>query len=234
MQIILKNNFSFVSYNFLKMIGQISVIVLSLLLCCHSNIYAQDAKRFEKEISNYLKEDASDVPTKPILFVGSSTIRMWKDLDVYFPNKDIINRGFGGSQMSDLLYYADDLILKYKPVKVFIYEGDNDLAAGETAENILKETKNLVSKVKNSLPETEIVIISAKPSLARWNLKDKYLQLNQLFEQYCEDNNRVTFASTWWIMLKDGKVRDDIFIEDGLHMNKIGYDLWAEVIGKFL
>ncbi|MDA0194626.1 MAG: SGNH/GDSL hydrolase family protein [Bacteroidetes bacterium] len=229
----LKNDLGFVSYNFQIMARQI-LVILSLVLCCYSNIYAQDAKRFEKEISNYLKEDASGIPANPILFVGSSTIRMWKDLEVYFPNKNIINRGFGGSQMSDLLYYANDLILKYKPVKVFIYEGDNDLAAGEKPKKIQKETKKLVNQIWKNLPETEIVLISAKPSLARWGLKDKYIELNQLFEKYCADNARVTFASTWSIMLKDGIVRDDIFIEDGLHMNKTGYDLWAEVIGKFL
>ena len=216
---------------------KIRTATLIILIIGSVNIaLAQDPKRFEKDIQSYREADEAGFPKNPIVFTGSSTIRMWKNLDEYFPKSKILNRGFGGSLMSDLVYYAEDLILKYKPSKVFIYEGDNDISSGKTTETILADYKTLIDRIRKESPKTKIYLFSAKPSLARWKMKDQYLDLNSQLKEYCEGDSKLTFVNTWDIMLKgkDQPVRDDIFIQDGLHMNKTGYDLWASVVSKYL
>src|SRR4030042_199729 len=121
---------------------------------------------------------------KIILFTGSSSINMWNDIQDYFPGKVIINTGFGGSHMSDLLFYLEDIVIKYKPDQIFIYEGDNDIASGKKPARILKDTRKVVHQLNKVLPSVPIALISPKPSLARWELKQEYGELNRRFERY--------------------------------------------------
>ena len=208
---------------------------LLLLFLCQS-AYCQDPARFQKEIDKF-KADTVDYAAKPglVLFAGSSTFRMWTSLQEDFSDLRVLNRGFGGSAMSDLLYYADTVILKYRPTTILIYEGDNDIAVGKNPEEILKDAGKLIDLIRKELPQSTICFVSAKPSIARWSLKDKYLDYNRRLKLFTRGYDNVYYLDTWNRMLDaDGNPRRDLFIDDGLHMNLTGYAIWKEIAGGFL
>lgn len=198
--------------------------------------WAQDPTRFQKEVDRIHEKYPPNLQRENlILFTGSSSVRMWNDLSSYFPDHEIVNAGFGGSQTFELLHFVDELIIDYKPKKVFIYEGDNDVSSGKSSTEIILTLHELVEKIKGALPGVEILLISAKPSISRWHLKDQYMDLNQHFKEYSELYENVEYVNIWDIMLDaEGKPKTDIFLEDNLHMNKAGYDLWAEVVKKYM
>ena len=197
--------------------------------------FGQDPKRFDEDIKKFQKLDKQKPSEGEILFVGSSSIRFWYTLQEDFPDYEVLNRGFGGSHMSDLLYYVDQLVLKYKPRKVFIYEGDNDINDQEDSSAILREAKEIVHKIHQVLPETKIMFISAKPSIARWTLKNQYLQLNYRLQSYANECSYLDYIDVWTPMLDSrGNPRTDIFVEDKLHMNAKGYEIWQKAIEPYL
>lgn len=197
---------------------------------------AQNQEKFREEIEQLTANDQSVSRKDVILFTGSSSVRMWKDINAYFPKHNIINRGFGGSQTSDLLYYFDKLILPYKPKKIFIYEGDNDINAGKTPEQILRTTDSLVVLIRQKVSKhVPIFFITPKPSIARWSLKSAYEDYNRKLKAWAAGKPYVQVIDVWMPMLdENGVVLQDVFIEDRLHMNKKGYDIWAKTIGPFL
>lgn len=197
---------------------------------------AQDPNRFKNDVDELAnKEYNFSNDKKLVVFAGSSSIRMWKDVQSYFPGYNVINNGFGGSQFSDLLYFYNELILQQKPEILFIYEGDNDINDKKKPGKVLKEAKQLTEKIKKDLPETRIIYISPKPSIARVQLKNEYIKFNKKLKKYCKKQGDIGFADVWYPMLdKNGNLYKDVFIEDGLHMNKKGYDIWGKVIGGFL
>lgn len=197
---------------------------------------AQDPNRFKDQVNELVnKEYNFGTDKKLVVFAGSSSIRMWKDVDAYFPEYNVINNGFGGSHFSDLLFYYDELILKRKPDILFIYEGDNDIASDKKPSKVMKQAKELTRKIRNDLPGTKILFISPKPSLAREKLKEKYLTFNNKLERFCNWKKQVEFVNVWTPMCdKSGNVLPDLFIEDGLHMNKKGYEIWGRLISEFL
>ncbi|GMN07230.1 hypothetical protein MTsPCn5_26190 [Croceitalea sp. MTPC5] len=207
-------------------------IFFYLLLC--TQLIAQQG--FQKEVDAIVKRNDSiwDSTKETIVFTGSSSIRFWTDIQERFPDYQILNSGFGGSQTSDLLYFLDKLVLRYNPKKIFIYEGDNDVHARKRRKKIIADMNEVVQQIKGRFPETQIVLISAKPSLSRWRLRGKYRRLNKSFATIALQSERIDYVNVWDIMLKGRKVRKDIFIEDGLHMNSLGYDLWYERIKPFL
>ncbi|HDZ15461.1 hypothetical protein LCGC14_1089810 [marine sediment metagenome] len=197
---------------------------------------AQDPLRFKEEIQA-LQEQYDTIYTpsqETIVFTGSSSIRMWKDVNERFPDQHVVNTGFGGSQASDLAYYIYDLILRFNPKKVFIYEGDNDIFANKNPNNIRKTIKQIINGIQRNDSTTQVVLIAAKPSLARWNLSHKYKRLNRKLEQIAEEDPAVAYADVWDPMLDGKSVKPDIFIEDGLHMNDQGYQIWYDVIEPFM
>ncbi|MBL7877782.1 MAG: G-D-S-L family lipolytic protein [Cyclobacteriaceae bacterium] len=211
------------------------ITLVAFLLSFALLLQGQDPLRFESEVKNLVAGDSAVNSRKLILFTGSSSIRFWKSLAADFPNENTLNRGFGGSEMTDLLYYAEPLILSYQPKMIFIYEGDNDLNSGKSAVEILETAEKLLALIRTRLPKTTVIFISAKPSLARWPLKDKYLNFNEQLRQWTEKQKRVKFADVWSALVdSEGNVLPDIFIEDGLHLNEKGYVLWADVIRKFI
>lgn len=198
-------------------------------------IAGQDPHRFDGEITVFLEDDKTINRENLIVFTGSSSVRIWSSLQTDFPEYNIINRGFGGSQMSDLLFFSDQLINQYQPDKVFIYEGDNDISARESREDILKEAKTLVDKIWSASPETEIYFIAAKPSVARWNLREEYEQFNYALSLWTLLKTKVHFIDVWTPMINDqDEVMPDLFLGDNLHMNAKGYKIWTEVIGPYL
>ena len=213
---------------------QLFLVFLFMLISI--TVVAQDASRFQEEILEIQdKYDTLwDNTKETIVFTGSSSIRLWKDLQETYPQYQIVNSGFGGSEASDLLTYTQELILQYNPKKVFIYEGDNDINASKRPKDIISVFKEIILKIRNSNPDTWIVIISAKPSLARWHLKGKYKSLNRRFNRLCKKEQYIDYANIWNIMLDRKKLRQDIFIEDGLHLNSKGYELWDQIISNYI
>ncbi len=210
-------------------------VIVFLAFLVAPQIYAQEATRFQKEVDDIQKNDAVYKNNKVILFTGSSTIRMWKTLNTDFKNKPVVNHGFGGSEMSDLLYYADELILRYQPMQIFIYEGDNDINADKTVKQIIATADSLVRKIRLVMADVPIYFISAKPSKARWHLKNNYLGFNRELKSFVSKQSNVYYVDLWKPMLaENGIVMQDIFTEDGLHMNDKGYTIWKNVISQYL
>lgn len=211
-------------------------ILIILFLFGVIQLNAQDPKRFQKEIEILANKESCFSPDQELLlFAGSSSIRLWEDMESAFPGYHVINNGFGGSHFSDLLYYYDKLIAPYQPDVLFIYEGDNDIASDKEPKSILKEAQQLVGMIKRDKPDTKIVLISPKPSLARWELKAEYKQLNGLLEEFARQTKGVEFADMWEAMVdEDGNVYRDIFVDDNLHLNAKGYKIWEEVIGRHI
>ncbi|TMM53285.1 G-D-S-L family lipolytic protein [Maribacter algarum] len=209
-----------------------------LLIFLLVSIFArgQEANRFANEIEAIQKkyDTLLDTSKETTVFAGSSSVRIWHDLQEKFPKHQIVNAGFGGSQASDLLAYTDELILQYKPKKVFIYEGDNDISAGKDVKVILSDISQIISKIREQNQSVKIVLIAAKPSIARWNLKRDYKRLNRKFKKMSRKDADILFVDVWKPMLNGRKVKQDIFIEDGLHMNAKGYAIWYNAIKSFL
>lgn len=206
------------------------------MLFCILNLNAQDPNRFKSQVEELVQKEHQFEPGKKlVLFTGSSSVRMWKDVAEYFPEYNVMNNGFGGSHFSDLIYYYEELILKYKPDYLFIYEGDNDIAGDKKPGKILKEAKLLVDRIQQDLPETKAVLISPKPSVARWHLRKNYQKLNRKLERLANKTDNLEYADVWNAMLdENGQVFTDVFLDDNLHMNKKGYDIWGKVIEEFL
>ncbi|HTF21663.1 MAG TPA: GDSL-type esterase/lipase family protein, partial [Chryseolinea sp.] len=210
-------------------------LVWFLALSASGQTAVSGPERFRQEVTEILSRP---LPSKEgiVLFTGSSSIRIWNDISDYFSGYEIVNRGFGGSQTSDLLYYVDPLILSLNPSKIFIYEGDNDLAGGKDSKRILATTDSLLQRIRQQIPTTiPVYFISPKPSVARWKLKDAYLEHARNLKQWISTKENVIYVDGWSSLVdQDGNVFTDIFKPDNLHLNKKGYDLWATGIKKFL
>ncbi|WKX74981.1 GDSL-type esterase/lipase family protein [Zobellia laminariae] len=175
-----------------------------------------------------------DASKESIVFTGSSSIRVWKDLQERFPDHQVINSGFGGSQALDLLQFTNDLILRYKPKKVFIYEGDNDIQSKKRPNEIISTIAEIRDLIFKDNPQTEIVLISAKPSISRWKLRRKYKKLNRKMDKMTLTDGRLKYVDIWKPMLDGRKVKQDIFVEDGLHMNAKGYEIWYSTLKNYV
>ena len=217
---------------------KLTVLSLALLMST-AWLFSQDSPdptRFEDTILEYEAADQQNpVPEGAVLFVGSSSIRMWKSLDHDFPTVTAINRGFGGSQFSDLLYYLDRIVTCYNPSKIFIYEGDNDISSGKKPKEILEHARQVRQQIASELPGVPVFFIAAKPSVARWKLRKKYQQLNSLLAIYASETPNTGFVNVWEPALdQNGEVMKDIFLEDNLHMNEKGYAIWQKAVEPFL
>jgi lysophospholipase L1-like esterase len=195
---------------------------------CEPQAWAEAIAKFEKE-------DRSMPPPKGgILFLGSSSIRMW-DLKKWFPDLPVVNRGFGGSQICDSTHYADRLVTIHQPRLVVFYAGDNDIAAGKSPGQVRDEFREFVEKVRQPQPELPIVFISIKPSIARWKLAEKMKEANRLIKEDAEELGNTKYLDVWPAMLNEaGEPRKDLFVDDGLHMNAAGYDMWATLLRPLL
>jgi len=206
------------------------------LLVLPLTMLGQTDNPFKNEVKSVQQKNDSlwDSSKPTIIFTGSSSIRLWKDLQERFPDHQVLNTGFGGSQFSDLELYLDELILNYDPVKVFIYEGDNDIFERKSPRKVIKKAEGIIRTLRQEKPNMEIVLISAKPSISRWKFRGKYRRLNRKLNKLAAENSGIDFVDVWHPMLDKKKVKQDIFIEDGLHMNKKGYDIWYNAIKDYI
>lgn len=209
------------------------IALISLILFFESN---PDPLRFQDEINSYKQADISNPPPDGCyLFIGSSSMRMWKSLQEDFKDYPVINRGFGGSHFSDAIYYFDDLVNAYKPKKVVIYEGDNDIAGNKSTGKIMKDLKEFLGMIRGNLDNPDIAIISAKPSPKRWDLKDKYESLNEKFKKLASKNEDLTYIDVYTFMLNEsGQPEPELFLEDSLHMTQKGYEIWEDQVRPFI
>ena len=209
--------------------------LLLFCLCSHMAI----AQTFKSEIDAFKKQDSISMPAPAsILFVGSSSFNYWKDIKSYFPGYPIINRGFGGSSLPDVIYYAQETIIKYQPKQIYIYCGENDLAANDTItpQIVLNRFKKLFTIIRTQLnKKTPILFVAIKPSVARWHLENKYIETNQLIKDFLATKKLTQFLDVHSAMLdENGKVFQDIFVKDNLHMNAKGYAIWQKIIAPTL
>jgi lysophospholipase L1-like esterase len=194
---------------------------------------------FQEEIDVFIKKDSIAMPAaNSILFVGSSSFNYWKDISNYFPGYAIINRGFGGSSLTDIIHFNQETILKYKPKQIYIYCGENDIAASDTItpQIVFERFKTLHSIIRNFLGKNiSVMYVSIKPSVARWNMEDKFVAANTLIRDYINKQKQTQFLDVHSAMLDtNGEVYEDIFIADKLHMNAKGYAIWQKIIAPTL
>jgi lysophospholipase L1-like esterase len=213
---------------------------MARLLCLFLtlSLAAQAQNKWESTIQAFEKSDRQTPPPKaPILFVGSSSFAYWTDVQRYFPGKPILNRGFGGSELSDVLHYADRVILAYKPRQIVIYAGENDLAVGgKTPGEVCDLFVRLFAKIRQAQPNVPVVYVALKPSPSRWNLKPQQDETNRLIRAYLARQPRARFVDVVPLMLDPatGWPKPQLFKPDSLHMTAEGYALWAEALRPVL
>lgn len=209
-------------------------LLLSILfsICILLTGQAQDPTRLQGDV-DAVKQ--MEIPKGGIIFTGSSSIRLWPNLNDWFPEVEVYNTGFGGSETSDLIHYIDELILDHQPRKVFIYEGDNDVNSGKSTTRIISDMEILVRKIEMESPATEIILISAKPSEERWHLKARYEEFNAALESICKEND-YPYVDVWSAMISDdGDIIPNLFkADDKLHMNADGYRIWQALISPYV
>ncbi len=181
--------------------------------------------RWKEDIRKFKEQDSNNPPAQnAVLFVGSSTIARW-NTQKFFPDIETINRGFGGSYVVDSVYYADSIIIPYKPKTIVFYAGDNDTVDTKPPEMIFADFKALFIKIRTALPETRIIVISIKPSIERWKCWPQMQKTNYLISNYCKSQKNSYFVDLSAFMLdSNGRPRKDL-LADGLHMNEKAYQL---------
>jgi lysophospholipase L1-like esterase len=194
------------------------------------------SSRFEQEILNFEESDKIRFPQKNgILFTGSSSIRMWETLEKDMAPLPIINRGFGGSTTPEVIQYIDRIVFPYEPQIIVFYCGENDIHEKTLPQITVQNFKKFVGLVNEKLPDTEIIYLSMKPSIARWDEWDSYRTGNLMIKQFTNSQDKVHYLNVGRTMLVKGEIPDpNIFIEDGLHMNKHGYVRWTSMIKPLL
>lgn len=194
-----------------------------------------DPARFAEDFTEFAQWDAKNSPPRDaILFVGSSSIVRWNTADA-FPNLPVINRGFGGSHASDALHWVTEAVLRYDPAIVVYYEGDNDTGAGKKAREVANDVQRFMEAVLADDPSTQVVILSIKPSLLRWNVWGEMQAANALIKAYADTQPNIRYVDVGTDMLgADGEPIPEYFVSDGLHMTPAGYAVWNRIVGSVL
>jgi lysophospholipase L1-like esterase len=212
-------------------------LVFAILLIWFKGVQAQTLPPFWEEIKAFKAADKEHFPPgQAILFTGSSSIRMWQNLQEMFPGYSVINRGFGGSQLPDLYRYAPSIIYPYHPKEIVIYSGENDIATGTvSAEMVLSRFDQVFRLIRSNLPDIPVVFISIKPAPSRIQYKSIVVAANKLIKDYLQDKPKTYFVDIYSSMVNEnGDPRPELFIEDDLHMNQQGYAIWQKALQPYL
>ena len=211
------------------------LLVIASLFFSSSQAEIHGPEVYADAIKAFKEADLASPPGPGgILFLGSSSIRGW-DLEKFFPGMDALNRGYGGSYISDSIFYADQILLPYKPRSVVFYAGDNDLAAGKNPEQVFNDYKEMASVIGTNLPDTDFIFVAIKPSIARLNLIKSVRLVNGWVKDYCEGNPRFFYLDIDTPLIgEDGKPKPELFKEDGLHLNDTGYTIWSDLLRPLL
>ena len=191
---------------------------------------------WERDMQRFAAADAAQPPPKgAVLFVGSSSIRLWETLAQDFPGMATINRGFGGSEIRDSTWYADRIVVPYAPRTIVFYAGENDLNSGRSPQQVRDDFRAFVRRVRSELPRVRIVLVSIKPSPLRAAQLPAQREANALLREEVAKTKNATFVDVATPMLgADGQPRAELFGEDRLHMNPAGYALWRERLAPHL
>lgn len=215
-------------------------LLLVLALVASSLAWGADTNhnfaKWEGEISAFERLDATNPPPRgALLFIGSSTIRLWKSLASDFPGLPVVNRGFGGSEIVDSTHFARRIVFPYAPAKIFFRAGGNDLAAGKTPEQVFADFKEFVELVRTRLPQTPIIYIGWNPTPLRWAQHEQEKTLNGLVAGYVREHPYLQYVETYDLVLgPDGQPRAELFLPDRLHFNAAGYQLLAGRVRPFV
>lgn len=212
-----------------------------LIVCITAYAFADEPQknpptRWEGTIEKFEAADEKS-PPKPggVLFIGSSSIRLWNLRESFPEVENTINRGFGGSHMGDSTHYAERIATAYQPRVIVVYAGDNDIAAGKSPERVLKDYQAFVKKIHAELPKTRIAYIAIKPSISRWKLVDKMRSANALIKKETESDERLSFVDIDTPMIgEDGTPRKELLAKDGLHLSPQGYKIWSDLVRPHL
>jgi lysophospholipase L1-like esterase len=211
-------------------------IIALLILLISVSVFSQN-KPFWDEIKAFRTQDSIQKPKDGmLLFIGSSSFRLWKTVKEDFHNDNILNRAFGGATLEDVIRYQQDVVLKYKPKKIFLYCGENDIASSEkvTPQLVFENFKTLYETMRTQFPDVPIVYVSIKPCILRWSMKDRMMATNTLISDYLSKEKNAVFVNIWNKMLENGEPMKDIFLEDNLHMNKKGYAIWIKEMATLI
>ena len=216
---------------FVKAVFGALILLTGLFPTALADGVVADPHRFDDAIAAFEAADKASMPAPgKVLFLGSSSIRRW-DTARAFQEIDSINRGFGGSQTSDCIYFFDRIVLPYKPKVIVLYEGDNDIGAGKSTEQVVKDFQTFAKQVRVKLPGTKIVYISIKPSIKRASLWNKMENVNQEVQTMAAISKGLYYADIATPMLATGSPPDEsLFAKDGLHLSDKGNALWASAI----
>ncbi|NPA10229.1 MAG: G-D-S-L family lipolytic protein [Chlorobi bacterium] len=213
-------------------------IFSAFLMLTFALFFAQEKPMFWQDIQNFKKLDLENPPAKnAILLVGSSSFTKWTDVANYFPDKTIINRGFGGSRLTDLNDYADDLLNPYQPKQIIIYCGENDFADNDKlkADVVVERFKAFYKKIRAKFPKIEVDYISIKYSPSREKLWPQMKEANKKIADFMKKQPNAEFIDITKVMQdENGNVRKDLFVEDMLHMTPEGYRLWTSVMNPYM
>lgn len=192
--------------------------------------------KWEKEVAAMEAADKVNPPPKGgVLFIGSSSVRMWKTLASDFPYLKVVNRGFGGTQIIDAAHFADRLIFPHQPKAVVLFAGGNDINAKKTPEQVFEDFKTFVKTVRGKLPEAEIYFIGQQPRISRWAQNEKLKRMNALIEGYCKENPKMKYIDTWSMTITpEGGQIPELYVKDMLHFNELGYRKLVEVVRPHL
>lgn len=207
-----------------------------ILLLLFSILDDPDPLRFKSEIDQLTSaENVRESGTGGIMFLGSSSIRMWKSLEDDFAGYPVYNLGFGGSHTSDVLYYFQKLVIPFHPSLILFYEGDNDLASGKSPNHVFRDFKEFLKMVNQELPDTRVGFIAVKPSPSRWTLRNEYEKLNHKISSFSQKRDDLTFIDIYSPMIeKYGRPDPSLYLDDSLHMTPKGYDIWEKKIRPFI
>ncbi|WP_321290540.1 GDSL-type esterase/lipase family protein [uncultured Sunxiuqinia sp.] len=219
-----------------KNIKKFSLLFVAVLIFATNIAFAQydPEVKWGPSIANYEHKDSIAMPEPGgILLLGSSSFTIWQDVQDYFPDKNIVNRGFGGAQMSDILHFKERLILPYKPSQIVVFVGGNDLAAGDDPKTIFREGKELVKWTRKQFPDVQFSFLSMKPSPKRWELKNDMLELNNMLIKRAR-KKYIDYIDIWNPMLVNGEPVKENYLDDLLHLNSMGYKIWQNAMNPYL
>lgn len=201
-----------------------------------SSLYEGSYVQWEDEVLEIEARYGGEYPQGEIIFYGSSSIRMWETMDKDLAPLEVLNHGFGGSSLNDAIYYADRLVFPFNPKAVVIYSGTNDMGSdipgyGKDAREAYLASAALISYLQTELPDTEIYYIASTPNEYRWDKWERMNACNEMMQEYCESHECVTYIDTVSALLdENGMYRPELFLDDGLHFNEKGYEVWTEII----
>lgn len=205
-------------------------VVVIFAGCARAPVMATSRVPFEPEILAFEAADRASPPAQGgVVFVGSSSFRMWRNAAADFPGVALLNRGFGGSTLPEVIQLTPRLVLPYHPHLVVLYAGDNDLSAGRTPADVVSDYRTFVSLVRRDLPSTRVVFVSIKPSPSRWAIVDQMREANRLVQQEVARDTLQGYVDVFTPMIgASGRPRPELFGPDSLHMTRAGYLLWRE------